>query len=127
MKIGFVQLGAGGLIPTVPIEVKGETEAPKTVNALLDSGFTGAVSLPLRVVEDLKLKWSGEHSVTLADASEVSVDLYEGIVDFAGGQYRCAILSTGDVPTVGIHLMQEARICFEAVPGCDGSLEPLNS
>ena len=122
-----MKIGAGGLIPTVPIELKGETEAPKTIDALLDSGFTGAVSLPQRVVKDLKLKWSGEHSVTLADASEVSVDLYEGIVDFAGRQYRCAILSTGDVPTVGMHLMQQARICFEAVPGGDVSLEPLGS
>ena len=104
-------------MPWVLIEVKGESESRVSMEALLDSGFTGAVSLPLRVIKELNLTWSGEHSVTLGDASEVGVDLYEGIVEFAGSRYRCAILSTGDVPTVGMHLMQEARICFEAVPG----------
>lgn len=58
-------------MPWVPIEVESGTESPVTLEALLDSGFTGAVSLPLRVVEDFKLRWSGEHSVTLGDASEV--------------------------------------------------------
>ena len=85
----------------VPIEVgKGPGEVSAVIEALVDSGFTGAVSLPLRVVEDLKLEWAAEHSVTLGDASEISVDLYEGIVVFAGRRYRCAVLATGDEPTV---------------------------
>ncbi len=113
-------------MPWVLIEVKSEAELGVPMEALLDSGFTGAVSLPLRVVEESDLTWSGEHSVTLGDASEVGVDLYEGIVEFAGGRYRCAILCTGDVPTVGMHLMQEARICFEAVPGGTVSLASID-
>ena len=113
-------------MPWVLIEVTSEADLGVRMEALLDSGFTGAVSLPLRVVEELDLTWSGEHSVTLGDASEVGVDLYEGIVEFAGSRYRCAILCTGDVPTVGMHLMQEARICFEAVPGGTVSLASID-
>ena len=115
-------------MPLVPIEIEsGAVEVRMEVEALLDSGFTGAVSVPLRVVEQLKLEWSGEHSVILGDASEVGVDLYEGMVYFAGRRYRCAVLATGDIPTVGMHLMQGLKVCFEAT--ADGEIEivPLNA
>ena len=122
MKIGTVRLCEEGLLPLVPIEVESGTEDDRTeLEALLDSGFTGAISVPLRTVEGLKLEWSGEHSVTLGDASKVGVDLYEGIVLFAGRRYRCAVLATGDVPTVGMHLMQGMKVCFEALEG--GAIE----
>ena len=111
----------------VSIELRGEGESVKTVDALLDSGFTGAVSLPSVVVDDLGLEWSGEQSVTLGDGSDVSVDIYEGMVGFAGKWYRCAILATGDVPTVGMHLLRGARISFQAEPGGDISLERLDA
>ena len=61
--------------------------------------------------------------MTLADASEVSVDLYKGLIGFAGKRYRCAVLAAGDVPTVGMHLLQGLRVCFEAVEGGDIEIE----
>ena len=123
MKIGTVILNEGGLMPMVSVEFKGTQERWISVDALLDSGFTGAVSLPIRMVENLQLKWSGKHWVTLGDASEVPVDLYEGFVDFADRQYRCAVLATGDVPTVGMHLIQGFKVCFESVEGGDIEIE----
>ena len=53
MKVGSVRLNAGGLMPTVRIEVWGSGDTTKLVDALLDSGFTGATSLPLTDVEAL--------------------------------------------------------------------------
>ena len=127
MKIGFVSLSGGGLVPTVRIELHSVGDSPRTVDALLESGFTGAVSLPLRDVLDLKLNRSGEHLVILADASEISVHLYEGFIGFAGKRYRCAVLATGDVPTVGMHLMKGLRVCFEAVEDGDIEIEASNA
>ena len=118
MKVGSVRLGEEGLVPFVAIEIDGGKEEDcAEIEALLASGFSGAVSVPLSVVEQLKLKWSGEHSVTLADASEVWVDLYEGIVLFAGRRYRCAVLATGASPAIGMQLMQGMKVCFEAFEG----------
>lgn len=125
MKIGFVRRAEGGLIPSVSVELNNASTSPKSIDALLDSGFTGAISLPSEIVDELQLDWSGEHSVTLADASEVSVDLYEGFVSFAGVQHRCAVLATGDMPTIGMRLLEGSRVSFEAVAGGDVEIEPL--
>ena len=119
MKIGEVVLGLGGQSPMVPIELYVRGKFLRSVEALLDTGFSGAVSLPLDVVEELGLEGSGDQMVNLADGSEIRVDVYIGFIGFAGERYRCAVLATGDIPTVGMHLLQGMKVCLEASVGGD--------
>lgn len=121
MKVGEVILGPGGQIPSVPIELFSRGRLLRLVDAMLDTGFSGAVSLPLRVVEELRLERTGDQLINLADGSEIRVGAYVGFIGFSGRRYRCAVLATGDVPTVGMHLMKGMKVCFEAVEG--GAIE----
>ena len=124
MKIGVVCLGEGGLVPMVQAEVLNRAGSSSSFDALLDTGFSGAVCAPKTMVRNLGLAWNGTHLVVLADASEIEVDVYIGFVGFAGRQYRCAVLATGDIPTVGMHLLQGMKVCFEAAEG--GTIEIEN-
>ena len=91
------------------------------MEALLDSGFNGTVSLPEDEVEKLGLPLVSERSVTLADGNDARVKVHVGNVRFAARWYRCPVLATGDVPTIGMHLMQGMKVCFEASEG--GAIE----
>lgn len=114
---------SGGLFPAVEIEIRRTRSGTQTVEALLDSGFNGAVSLPVDEVEKLGLPLMTEHAVTLADGSDVNVKVHVGFIRLGEQWKRCAVLATGDVPTVGMHLLQRLKVCFEAVDGGDIEIE----
>ncbi len=126
MKIGSVRSVGGGLAATLKIEIRWSTGRSKTFNAFLDTGFSGAVSLPPENVAELGLPLVTERTVILGDARDVRMRVHAGRVRFADEWHRCPVLATGDVPLVGMQLIEGANVCFEAVPGGDVSLEPLN-
>ena len=126
MKVGNVRMVNGGLFPTVAIEVHRTRAGAYAIEALLDSGFNGPVSLPADEVEKLGLPLMTEHAVTLADGSDVNVKVHVGHVRFANEWHRSAVLATGDVPTVGMRLMKGLKVCFEADEDGDIEVEALN-
>lgn len=117
MKLGEVQAVGGGLSATIEIEVRWTSSRTRVFDALLDTGFNGAVSLPSEVAAELGLPLVTERTVTLGDASEVRVMVHAGIVRLADGWHRCPILATGDVPLVSMQLLEGLKVCFEAVDG----------
>ncbi len=117
MKIGTVRAVGGGLAATLEIELRWSTCRSGTFDALLDTGFNGAVSLPPENVAELGLPLVREQTVTLGDASDVRVNVHAGQVRFADGWHRYPVLATGDVPLVGMQLMGGKKVCFEAVDG----------
>ena len=129
MKIGEVRVINDGLFPAVEIEVRRTHSGtqPRPVEALLDTGFDGALSLPSDYVETLQLPLMTERVVTLGDGSSVNVKVHVGFVRIASQWYRCAVLATGDIPTVGMHLMQGLKVCFEATEDGEIEIVPLNA
>ena len=126
MKIGSVRSEQGQMFPMVSLQLLSEGRQSIIVQALLDSGFSGAVSLPQEMVDKLGLESVGGRYATLADGIDQRVQVYIGSVQFAGDDYRSAIQAFGDEPMVGMHLLQSAKICFEAVPDGDVNLKRLN-
>jgi predicted aspartyl protease len=46
------------------------------VDAVIDTGFTGFLSLPTAIISTLNLPWAASDIVTLSDGSETLFDLY---------------------------------------------------
>ena len=89
MKIGTVHSVGGSLAATLEVQVRWTTGRSKTYNALLDTGFNGALSLPTDDVAELGLPLVTERTVTLGDASDVRVEVHAGQVRLAQGWHRC--------------------------------------
>jgi predicted aspartyl protease len=53
----------------IPIVIKYCSKL-KSVNAVIDTGFTGFLSLPSSIVAELELPWSYRDRATLGDGSE---------------------------------------------------------
>ena len=58
----------------IPVSLQGPTGAARDVGAVVDTGFTGFLTLPPSLVEELGLVLKGTSEGTLADGSEVSFD-----------------------------------------------------
>lgn len=81
MMQGFVNQSCEAIIPLV---VSHGNASRQMVEALIDTGFTGFLSLPLSIVESLGLPWIFRDSATLGDGSEVIFEMYRATVIWDG-------------------------------------------
>jgi len=52
----------------------------KSINAVIDTGFTGFLSLPIAIITELDLSWNYRDRGTLGDGSETLFDIYDAMV-----------------------------------------------
>jgi clan AA aspartic protease len=92
-------------------------EKLKSITAVIDTGFTGFLSLPISVVRELELSWSYRDRATLGDGSEVLFDIYDGMVIW-GGQYREIEINAAETePLIGMSMLRGYRLQVDTVQG----------
>ena len=89
----------------------------KSITAVIDTGFTGFLSLPVSIVTELELSWSYRDRATLGDGSEVLFDIYDGMVIW-GGQYREIEINAAETePLIGMSMLRGYRLQVDTVQG----------
>ena len=89
----------------------------KSITAVIDTGFTGFLSLPIAAIRELELSWSYRDRATLGDGSEVLFDIYDGMVIW-GGQYREIEINAAETePLIGMSLLRGYRLQVDTVKG----------
>jgi clan AA aspartic protease len=89
----------------------------KSITAVIDTGFTGFLSLPISTVTELELSWSYRDRATLGDGSEVLFDIYDGMVIW-GGQYREIEINAAETePLIGMSMLRGYRLEVDTVQG----------
>ena len=89
----------------------------KSITAVIDTGFTGFLSLPIATIRELELSWSYRDRATLGDGSEVLFDIYDGMVIW-GGQYREMEINAAETePLIGMSLLRGYRLQVDTVQG----------
>lgn len=96
------------------------------IRAVIDTGFTGHLTLPHDIVRDLDLPLLGSRYVTLADGVTVSLDVHRATVLWHGGEHRPvrAFVAHGDA-LVGMALLRGSEIRIEAADGGEVAIRPL--
>ena len=56
----------------------------KSIDAVIDTGFTGFLSLPTAIIMELELQWSYRDRATLGDGSETVFDVYNAEILWNG-------------------------------------------
>ena len=88
------------------VRVQGESGLHAEISAQIDTGFSGALILAEHHIHALNLISDGVREATLADGQVVILDTYPGTVSWDGEDFDVEILSTTDVPLVGIELLR---------------------
>ena len=95
------------------------------VDAVIDTGFTGFLSLPPAIIKSLGLPWSFRDFGTLGDGSEVVFDMYVATVIWDGQTQLIDVAESEAAPLVGMSLLYGFKIKIEAVEGGIVTIEPL--
>jgi predicted aspartyl protease len=100
----------------IPLQVLG-TGGSRGVEAILDTGFTGYMTLPPAVVDELGFSYLNEVGTTLADGSFCVLPLYEGSVDWFGEARKIPVVATGTQSIVGMSLLQGSLVSLHVLDG----------
>jgi clan AA aspartic protease len=113
MMQGYVN-GNYEAIITLVVKNKGNL---KSINAVIDTGFTGFLSLPQTIIDELDLSWSYRDRATLGDGSETLFDIYDATVIW-NGQYREIEINSAETePLVGMSLIEGYRLQIDGIEG----------
>ncbi len=110
---------------TLSLVVSNANKQQQVIDTVIDTGFTGFLSLPSAIIAALDLPWSASDIVTLGDGSETLFDLYIATVIW-DGQYREIYIAESETePLLGMSLLYGYRLQVDTIEGGSVKVEPL--
>jgi clan AA aspartic protease len=108
--------------------VVGNTDSQRQViDTVIDTGFTGFLTLPSSVLLELDLRAYRREQGTLGDGSTCIFDVYRGVVNWDGEFRRIDINASETTPLVGMSLLYGYRVQFDAIEGGTVTIQALSS
>lgn len=96
--------------PVITLTVQGPSGQTQDLEAVVDTGFTGFLTLPPEVIAESGLALVGTSRATLADGSEVTFNVYRVTVLW-DGQPRFTWADAADTtPLVGMRLLDRHNL-----------------
>jgi clan AA aspartic protease len=90
----------------IRLKVRGWRGREQEVKAVIDTGYTGALTLPPALIAVLGLRWRSVNRATLADGSTCVFQVYVGKVVWDGKVRRILIDEADTDPLVGMRLLR---------------------
>lgn len=101
----------------VPIVVCGNNREERQISAVIDTGFTGYLTLPSELVAALDLDWLSVEDAFLGDGSIHSFDVYRATVIWDGQRQEIEANLTETGPLIGMAMLFGHSLHIEAVSG----------
>jgi clan AA aspartic protease len=99
----------------------------QTIDAVIDTGFTGFLTLPFSVLTDLNLRAYRREEGILGDGSTCIFDVYRGFILWDGELRRIDINESDTEPLVGMSLLYGYRMQLDAIEGGPVTIQALSS
>jgi clan AA aspartic protease len=106
----------------VRVVVEGPRETRREVDAVLDTGFNGALTLPSPPIDTLDLAQRGDTMVQLASGEQRRVLTYRAVVVF-GEERQTITIAEASEPLVGMRLLWGNALRIECKEGGTVMLE----
>ena len=109
----------------VPLSLRGPTGQTLEVEAVVDTGYNGLLTLPPPVVTDLGLPHRGYGEASLADGRVVEFDVY-GVTALWDGQPRHIEADEADcAPLVGMRMLDRHNLNVDVAVGGQVVIRPM--
>lgn len=107
------------------LEVRGLRRHKMIVESVLDTGFTGYLTLPAAVTRSLALASQGVREALLADGRSVALEIYRARVLWHGQVRPIQVLAAEGGCLAGMALLAGSRVSFGVVPGGRLTIKPI--
>jgi len=109
----------------VQIAIVGDNKRLKNVRAIIDTGFTGDITLPRNVIDELGFTLRGFQRVILGDGSLQYFEMFVGSVIWDGQMRQVEINAAETDSLVGMGLLENYKLEMEGRPGGEVKITPL--
>ncbi len=103
MMSGYVNTNREAMIQ---IAIAGENKRVKSVRAIIDTGFTGDLTLPRNVIDELGFTLRGFQRIILGDGSLQYFEMFVGSVIWDGQMQQVEINAAETDSLVGMGLLE---------------------
>jgi clan AA aspartic protease len=109
----------------ISLRIRSPRGSGREIDTVLDTGFTGYLSLPRAQVVALSLPFFFSDDITLADGSLVTVDVHEAVVEWDGQERVVPVHCLEGTPLLGMSLLWDHLLALQAVDGGSVSISPV--
>ena len=105
------------LEPVLRLTVREAGGPSHDVEAVLDTGFNGFLTLPPILIASLRLPWLCRQQGQLADGSILAFDVYVAKVDWDSQPRDVEVEAADAQPLLGMALMRGSELRIQVAPG----------
>lgn len=109
----------------VRLRLRGPSGTEFDVDAIVDSGFTAFLSLPVATVTALGLIRQSASAAVLADGSVKNFDVYAADIEWDGNSRPVLISAVGNEALMGMRLLTGYELRIEVLPGGTVEISPM--
>ena len=95
------------------LSVFGRRGQRETIEAIVDTGYDGCLTLPPTMIRELELRWVSFGDATLADGSEIEFKVYEGEILWDRRRILISIDSSDSTPLIGMELLEGFELTMQ--------------
>lgn len=100
----------------ISFKIRGHRGREREIEAVIDSGYSGFLTLPLDLIYELGLRWRNFEHATLADGSGRFVPVYQATVVWDRKIRRIVVDQTDAEPLVGMGLLNGYELKMQVRP-----------
>jgi clan AA aspartic protease len=109
----------------IPLRVLDSVGAEQPVDAILDTGFTGSLTLSPAAIANLGLEWRSRSSAVLASGRIVEFDIYAATVIWDGEPRQILVQAIENVPLMGMRMLARHDLRARVEVGGLVEIEPV--
>ena len=95
------------------LSVFGQRGQREEIEAIVDTGYDGFLTLPPTMIRELELRWITYGDATLADGSEIDFDVHEGEILWNRRRVVIPIDSSDSTPLIGMRLLEGFEVTLQ--------------
>lgn len=102
----------------IQIAIVGNNRQLRSIGAVIDTGFTGDLTLPKAIIEEMGFTIQGIQEAILGDGSFHNFEVYDGVTIWDGQMKRVEINATEMTDSlIGMGLLEDYKLEIEGRPG----------
>ena len=111
----------------VTIDIMDATGQPHSLEVVLDTGFTGYLTLPGEVIRQLGLPSAGGRTFELANGERFEFEAYVAVVSWHDRPRNVLALRSDSTPLLGMTLLWGSRVTLDTLSEGEVVIEELDS